>query len=535
MEKRIPESTPVAKNAILVQDRRRALMASLSFDQMDSRQSTIKSAYSTTCKWFLEHPAYLDWIEPQNLATHRGFLWLSGKPGAGKSTLMKFAHNQADKAKLGDEILVAFFFNSRGYELERSTGGMYRALLFQLLNQATDLQEILDNLHHHDWTTDTLCKLFLAAVAKLGQRQLKCFVDALDECDEQQIREMVVFFEELGDNATQSGTRLYMCFASRHYPTIDIRYGRRLILEDEHGHSADMAKYVRRHLRAGKGKAVDEVTAEIQKKANGVFLWVVLVVTILNNEFTRGRVFAVKKRLKDIPPRLSDLFKDILRRDEVNMTDLLLCLQWILFAVRPLTKEEFYFAMVAGLDSGPENIGKWDPENITAEAMDRFVLSSSKGLAELTKSKKPTVQFIHESVRDYLIKDNGMSELWLDIGSNLQSLSHDQLKRCCQNYLQTNLSDYIPQNQPLPKATSQPGKDLRQAATSVFPFLEYASCHIWNHAEKAVSPTVSQSEFLELFSLETWIGVSNLLQQYDIRRHTPNASLLYILAENNCP
>ena len=60
---------------------------------------------------------------------------------------MKFAHAQADKGKLAGEIIVSFFFNARGNELERSTARMYRALLFQLLNQAADLQEILDELH----------------------------------------------------------------------------------------------------------------------------------------------------------------------------------------------------------------------------------------------------------------------------------------------------------------------------------------------------------------------------------------------------
>ena len=41
-------------------------------------------------------------------------------------------------------------------------------------------------------------------------------------------------------------------------------------------------------------------------------MWVVLVVDILNKEFSNGRIFAVKRRLQEIPEKLSDLFRDIL-------------------------------------------------------------------------------------------------------------------------------------------------------------------------------------------------------------------------------
>lgn len=70
-------------------------------------------------------------------------------------------------------------------------------------------------------------------------------------------------------------------------------------------------------------------------------MWAILVVEILNEEFRQGRIFAVKKRLKEIPAKLSDLFEDILRRDSENTEELLLCLQWIIFARRPLKGEEF--------------------------------------------------------------------------------------------------------------------------------------------------------------------------------------------------
>jgi Cdc6-like AAA superfamily ATPase len=65
-------------------------MKSLEFDQIDSRKTTIKTAYSKTCSWFLKHPGYLAWLDSMNQSQHHGFLWIRGKPGAGKSIIMKF-------------------------------------------------------------------------------------------------------------------------------------------------------------------------------------------------------------------------------------------------------------------------------------------------------------------------------------------------------------------------------------------------------------------------------------------------------------
>ena len=49
------------------------------------------------------------------------------------------------------------------------------------------------------------------------------------------------------------------------------------------------------------------------------------------------------------------------------------------------------------------------------------ILSSSKGLAEMTRSKNQTVQFIHESVRDFLLKGNGLSGLRPDLSATFQA------------------------------------------------------------------------------------------------------------------
>ncbi|KAK5730383.1 hypothetical protein LTR15_000320 [Elasticomyces elasticus] len=519
-------------------DRRNALLTSLAFEQMDSRRATIKLAYATTCRWFLEHPVYLAWLDHNQLDQHHGFLWVRGKPGAGKSTLMKFAHAHAVEKTGEDELLISFFFNARGGELESSVVGMYRSLLSQLLQLAPNLHDVLGEIEHlkNDrgpiWTIATLRELFVSAVRGLKGRRLKCFIDALDECDGEQVQDMVDCFEELGQHVLEEGDGLHVhiCFASRHYPAVHVQHGLEMTLEGQEGHSDDLAKYVQKRLRAGNGKNIEEVRSQICEKANGVFLWVILVIEILNKEFIGGRMFAVKRRLHEIPPKLSDLFKDILRRDNVNMDDLQLCLQWILFARRPLRREEFYYAMLAGLDLGPESLSEWDPEQVTTDDMNRYVLSSSKGLAELTKSKAPTVQFIHESVRDFLIKDGGMHELWPDLGTNLQGTAHDRLRYCCQTYMAINSSPYGSLEERRAKASSETAKMLRANLARRYPFLEYAGQHLLDHADEA-AVLISQHAFLKRMALGPLIELRNVFQRYENRRYTTKASFPYLLAE----
>ncbi|WYZ36010.1 hypothetical protein EsH8_X_000657 [Colletotrichum jinshuiense] len=212
---------------------------------------------------------------------------------------------------------------------------------------------------------------------------------------------MVTYFEDLGELAATNGIGLQICFSSRHYPHIDIRNGLRITLEDQPGHEQDLEKYVRNCLKTGRRSDAVNIQTQILEKASGVFMWVVLVVDILNKEYNRGRIFAVKRRLSEIPGKLSELFKDILTRDNDNMEDLLLCIQWILYAKRPLNRQEFYFAILSGLSN--EELIEYDPERITPDDLDRFVVSSSKGLAGITKSEYKTIQFIHEYATEHML------------------------------------------------------------------------------------------------------------------------------------
>ena len=522
-------------SSTLSDSHRQGLFDSLWHHTIDTRYATIKTAHARTCEWLLKKTEYQDWLDINKTQDHHGVLWIKGKPGSGKSTLVKFAVADARKTR-AETAVISFFFNARGEDLEKSTLGMYRSLLYQILKTFPYLQTVLDCLRPnvpregetYSWEKHDLQDLFTAAIQNLGQRPLMCFIDALDECEEDQIRDLVSFLEHLGRLATSSRMHFYVCLSSRHYPYISIENGVELTLEDQEDHIHDITKYLNGTLRAGRGKQSEQIKEELLQRSSGVFLWVVLVVQILNKEYDHGRIHGLRKRLREIPDGLDKLFEDILTRDRENMEELILCLQWILYAERPLRQDEVYYAILSGID--PEALTSTTSEEITTQDMERFILSCSKGLVETTRHKKRTVQFIHESVREFLLGKHGFNKLKLELGFGL---SQDRLKQCCYNCMTIDTSDYLPSSMELPAASSEEGRGLRESIPKKLPFLEYAVHSVLHHADVAEGQGISQKAFLEKFALSNWIMLDNLFEKYQIRRHTSHASLLYILAEKN--
>lgn len=536
MAQLVPTPPKLEEAGSLTDEQRQTLLDSMKFDQIGARQMNIGRAHAKTCEWILSKSEYREWLDAGKVQEHHGFLWIKGKPGTGKSTIMKFAltHSQRSMKK---RIFVSFFFNARGVDLEKSTVGMYRSLLVQLLERIPGLSSIFDSLGFttwnisgsHEWSVEKLKNLSEQAIEKLGQACVICFIDALDECDESQIRDMVTFFQHLGEVASSKGTRFQVCFSSRHYPHITIKRGLSLVLEGQSGHAEDITSYIQSNLEIGRTKLAEQIRIELQEKASGVFMWVVLVVDILNKEFDDGRIHALRKRLRDIPDDLHELFRDLLTRDSHNRSELLLCIQWILFSKSPLKPEELYFAILSGVE--PQSLSSWDPHEISVETINRFILNSSKGLAEATRTDHSTVQFIHESVKDFLLKENGLRLAWPELGSNVEGQSHERLKQCCLNYIDVESHHLdIDTSQ---KASSKEAVAARELASISFPFFEYSVQNIWHHTNIAQGDGFNQNNFLQEFDIAHWIRLHNFLERHDIRRRTLDASLLYILSEKN--
>jgi hypothetical protein len=509
----------------------------LYFDEMDARYLTINAYLApSSCSWLFGRPEYQRWQDVGVVSEHHGFLWIKGKAGAGKSTLMKYLFDKVEKTQLAGQTVVSFFFNARGAPIERSLEGMYRALLHQIFHKLPQLRSLLTkkralSAQSQDWSLDRLQCVFRDVVESLDSDRLTCYIDALDECTEDEVEDMVSLFEDLGEYSVAQGKQFYVCFASRHYPHISIDQSESLILEDQDGHKEDISSYIKKKLKISNKVLKKEMTQLIEERASGVFLWVVLVVNILNDECKRGNVQLVRTRLREIPTALTDLIQDILQRDKPTMY-LVPLLQWILYSKRALSREELFLALqsidVETLQDSHTH------EALTQDNIDKFILNTSKGLAEMTKGKTPRVQFIHELVRTHFLGADGLVKLEPALRTNLVGQSHDQLKQCCYNYLVSGPCAQLPLPAELPKAESEEGKMIRNRTIANLPFLEYTLDNILYHANSAHDQGVAQHDFVGSFPLLRWRNLDNAVARYTSHRHHDTVSAAYLLAEQGC-
>ncbi|KAI1735247.1 hypothetical protein F4680DRAFT_435907 [Xylaria scruposa] len=513
---------------------------SLAFEHDKTRFEAIASEHHDTCTWLLKKPEYLNWLNKANYQDHHGILWIRGKPGAGKSTLTKYAIKQARQSR-NQDYFIFFFFNARGTELEKTTAGLYRSLIIQLLDciPTDDIRSpLLDKIP--TWSVGALQDLLKRIVVEITpEHNLVCYVDALDECEEDPIREMVSIFEELGHTVAKRGENFYVWFSSRHYPYVSVQHSCTFVLEDANGHSQDLKTYVNDKLRIGSSKPAQDVKIELLSKASGVFLWLALVVPMLNREFDRGRLHALKQRLRDIPSDLHALFQDMITRSSHSKTELELCLRWVLYARQPLSIWQLYHGILTGTNVGPEIISELNETDVSDDVVDRFIIDASMGLTEIVKTPKPRfndesitmeilidesttseepkyekrVQFIHESVRDFLLKLNGLKTICSDHEGGYNGTSHDILRRCCATYINDFSTKFL---------LNKPNQEH---------FMIYAVENLFWHSEKAQEAGISQATFISTYNLESWLRLGTLFGSTAYGR---DCHVLYILAAEGC-
>ncbi|KFX90596.1 hypothetical protein V490_06374 [Pseudogymnoascus sp. VKM F-3557] len=541
----------------LTEKEKKAIEESLKFERMEARFFDVETAAAATCDWLFSTREYNQWIDRKLVSKHHGFIWIKGKPGSGKSTIMKHAVEAATNAAPLSTI-ITFFFNARGTELERSILGMYRSVLHQLICEVPTILDDFSRLFSskikhgqvYEWNIGELQAILIGVMKGPQKCPAIWFIDALDECRGDEILKLVKFFENIGHTAVSSGSSLHICLSTRHYPNILIRWGIQLTLEEQDGHSQDIKKYIDSEFIAPHNPHVARIKSKLRSRSSGVFIWVKLAVELLNAAFLRGegKPAQLQQLLDSVPGELNDLFTNILNADSKSKDKSLLCFQWVLFSKRSLTPEELYFAVLAGTE--PTEIGKWDAEEINSEGIDNLILHISKGFIEVSKTNRD-IQFIHETVRDFLLLHDGLIKLDPNLATNLRGASEERLKHCCYQYMVLVVFKDIYWNPMLLRPTPlldrrRKNPNLDRDMLRQFRFALYAVRYVFAHAEVAQSCDIDQTEFLTNFDLpnktliQKWIMLYN--DFYDSRFITAttmiydsNDSLIYILSNLNLP
>ncbi|KAF3098372.1 hypothetical protein TWF706_006804 [Orbilia oligospora] len=516
-------------------------LRTLSFGGMDFRLNSIALAHETTCNWFFETEEFLQWRNRENVETFNGVLWIKGKPGAGKSTLMKhtFLHCQDE---LSNHSIAAYFFSTRGQGLEKSRHGMLRSLLYQLCDNDSGayrafLQRLRDKEKKHghswEWREDELETIMLESVAS-STKPIVLLVDALDECDESEVRMVVNFLETLSSVSITAKRTLNVCLSSRHYPTISMAKKLDLTIERIAEHNEDIAIYVEAKLRIDD----DNIKYELCNKAEGLFMWVILVVGLLNRAYDDGDIDAVWIRLQELPPDLDAVFTTLLEIDNPEKYQTIFMLEFMLFCRGRLTPTELYYAVKAGTKH--ESLRRHDTSTgLTDKIIKNFIINHSRGLIEVRKIRfyyggsDISVQFIHKTVEDFLLRNKRLQTLHSRMAPDFGGFGDEGIAFSCLEYLRMkNLAKEFLQD-------STPSVIIYLNRN--YPFLKYAARNLFYHAEKADSG--HQKIITQLINtpelVHEWIAVCDIFGHNNPRRsgyrYGQDAGLLYVVSVQNCP
>lgn len=112
------------------------ILHQLRFEGMSERYKSVRDAHSGTFEWAFANQLS-DWLQYGH-----ALFWVTGKPGSGKSTLMKRLIDDARTSLLlckwsGVEkpVVASYFFWIKGTRLQRSDMGLLRCVLHDYLRQ----------------------------------------------------------------------------------------------------------------------------------------------------------------------------------------------------------------------------------------------------------------------------------------------------------------------------------------------------------------------------------------------------------------
>ena len=355
------------------------ILESLKFPSMNDRYLGIDQAYKcvvgarkTTFDWIFDRPGpgFVDWLEKGN-----GIFWINGKAGSGKSTLMKFIRDdQRLRSSLKgvtetprDVIIADFYFWAAGSAAQRSQIGLLMTIIYCVLKQAKNLlpnvaseqwehvrpiaARVVERIEKRNkksrafmgentkkillqvvqesrlqWTREALLQLFHNLLMEMpSSTQLFILLDGLDEYEARE-EEMEDLAELLKRTSQRSNVKI--CLSTRPWTIFENHFGRgqlptfqlqnltyndiKTFVKD----SFDRSELMQINLQAYP-KQIPDFYSSIIEKAEGVFLWVRLVVRSLIRGLQDGDELSdLQKKVDELPKDLERLYMHMLDRIE---------------------------------------------------------------------------------------------------------------------------------------------------------------------------------------------------------------------------
>ena len=535
----------------------RGFLQSLAFPEMNYWPKVADKAHPGTCGWILNHTCYQKWINSRH-----GLLWINGKPGSGKSTLMAYLSKVTQGILASDQVLsLNFFFHRHGAELQKNVEGMLLSLLSQVYMNISATRNTVSHAFRdkqifgevgkaRDWQIKKLKDLLSDTILHVV-RKIIIFVDALDEAGEQGAREVAEFFYQLNEQLSHLSQPIKICISCRYYPIVATVPNLEICVEKHN--DKDISTYVRDKLSSNiqDGKNLRNLEKFITDKALGVFQWACLVtptvIKLYNGEESLEDIYAM---LAKIPSELKEVYQHIIENvvNHRHRSKTLHLMQWICLAERPLSLTELRFALAAEMCDSSSQLRCEDVNGFVESdnRMEKQVTSLSGGLAEVRHQESgATVQFVHQSVNDYLlsggltflisstkdISTQGSAQSDSSSTDSTIGKSQHRLTKACINYLK--LEEVV--------------KNQNVAATNLLqqqlPLISYATEFWFVHAKKAENHGVLQAYIAQEFSsskqaFKKWLAVYCNIRQTSCLYHPAHnfqkdSTMLHIASHSN--
>jgi len=310
---------------------RAALLGWLTFAEIDDRREQVEEAHEKTFGWIFEEEhesRFADWLRSGD-----GIYWVHGKPASGKSTLLKFItreprlHTLLEIWTAGIPLTFAsFWFWVSGSPLQRSLVGLLRTLLHQMLRT----NDRLCRVAFPDWqlrfgtAVPTLSMMTAAMKNVLASDALSTnfffIIDGLDEYERDGVgkTELANLFLKM----TKS-SRVKLLISSRPENQFRTAFMRCPTLQLETLTKTDISVYVNTGLWSNpllrkitdlEERGIRDIENFILKNANGVFLWVALVLKIALDDINNHEdLMTIRNRVTELPPELDDIFTHIMQ------------------------------------------------------------------------------------------------------------------------------------------------------------------------------------------------------------------------------
>ncbi|EXF80835.1 hypothetical protein CFIO01_01206 [Colletotrichum fioriniae PJ7] len=364
-----------------------------------------------TCEWFTEHDYFRDWMS----AADSRILLVSADPGCGKSVLSKY---------LVDDVLpttsvrtTCYFFFKDDFEDQKRASIAMRCILRQIFEQTPDLMDektVAKFEAAGNNLSDSFPSLFeiLLEVSIRVETELICLLDALDECNAQDCRQITSALSKFYKKPNE-GSRLKFIITSRPYiqiqrslqkletstPTIHLRGDDESQLKRISGEIGVVIRHRVKSIAEVQLLEPHEVELLEQSLSNSghrTYLWVKLALDFIEDRLESPTKETIQNVLSSVPEKLDGLYEKILDRSP-NKEQARKVLQIIIAAIMPLTLGQMSTALCIKKEHK-------DFSQVREESVTRFrsYLRQICGLFVTIVDGK--VYLLHETARAFLVQ-----------------------------------------------------------------------------------------------------------------------------------